>query len=110
MTMMTAFSARSYKLSCLLKLSNKCACEYLIFFGYDVRFVDVVKFDYRNFQFLSDFCANTRLCFYVYFNYANNQYISVCVQFCLILADATAIGIRLSHASRTSLDSWRTAQ
>ena len=49
MTMMTAFSARSYKLSCLLKLSNKCACEYLIFFGYDVRFVDVVKFDYRNF-------------------------------------------------------------
>lgn len=49
MTMMTAFSARSYKLSYLLKLSNKCACEYLIFFGYDVRFVDVVKFDYRNF-------------------------------------------------------------
>ena len=39
-------------LSCLLKLSNKCACEYLIFFGYDVRFVDVVKFDYRNFWFL----------------------------------------------------------
>jgi len=28
----------------------------------------------------------------------------------LILADATAIGIRLSHASRTSLGSWRTAQ
>ena len=52
MTMMTAFSACSYKLSCLLKLSNKCACEYLIFFGYDVRFVDVVKFDYRNFWFL----------------------------------------------------------
>ena len=24
-------------------------CEYLSFFGYDVSFVDVVKFDYRNF-------------------------------------------------------------
>ena len=34
----------------------------------------------------------------------------LCVQFCLILADATAIGIRLSHASRKNLDSWRTAQ
>ena len=31
-------------------------------------------------------------------------------QICLILAEATAIGIRLSHASRTNLDSWRTAQ
>ena len=36
--------------------------------------------------------------------------IFVFCQICLILAEATAIGIRLSHASRTNLDSWRTAQ
>ncbi len=31
-------------------------------------------------------------------------------QICLILAEATAIGVRLSHASRTNLYSWHTAQ
>ena len=76
-------------------------------FGYDVGFVDVVKFGYRNFYnfivlllvyiFLAYFIILLVLCL-------------LCVQFCLILADATAIGIRLSHASRTSLGSWRTAQ
>lgn len=48
------------------------------------------------------------------FSVLHNFFISIMIcyviQFCLILADATAIGIRLSHASRTSSDSWRTAQ
>ena len=80
-------------------------CEYLSFFGYDVSFVDVVKFDYRNF-YIKFLVYYTRLYFFnVYFKST-----LLCVQFCLILADATAIGIRLSHASRTSLGSWRTAQ
>ena len=82
-------------------------CEYLRFFGYDVGFVDVVKFDYRNFYI--KFSVITRLYF---FSVLHNIIVLclLCVQFCLILADATAIGIRLSHASRTSLGSWRTAQ
>ena len=79
-------------------------CEYLSFFGYDVSFVDVVKFDYRNF-YIKFSVFYSSIFFYVYFNST-----LLCVQFCLILADATAIGIRLSHASRKNLDSWRTAQ
>ena len=80
-------------------------CEYLSFFGYDVSFVDVVKFDYRNFY------IKFSVLILVYIFLCVLQYSTLlCVQFCLILADATAIGIRLSHASRTSLGSWRTAQ
>ena len=41
-----------------------CFCEYLSFFGYDVSFVDVVKFDYRN--FCIKFCVLiTRLYFFM---------------------------------------------
>ena len=83
-----------------------CFCEYLSFFGYDVRFVDVVKFDYRIFYIKFILVYYTRL----YFFMCTSIIVLLCVQFCLILADATAIGIRLSHASRTSLGSWRTAQ
>ena len=46
------FSACSYNLSYLLYYTfniMNVLCEYLSFFGYDVSFVDVVKFDYRNF-------------------------------------------------------------
>ena len=85
-----------------------CFHEYLSFFGYDVGFVDVVKFGYRTF-YDTNFSVITRLYF---FSVLHNLFLLclLCVQFCLILADATAIGIRLSHASRTSLGSWRTAQ
>jgi len=40
-----------------------CFCEYLSFFGYDVSFVDVVKFDYRNFYI--KFVYFTRLYFFM---------------------------------------------
>ena len=45
------FSACSYNLSYLLIIFKSLICfrEYLSFFGYDVGFVDVVKFDYRSF-------------------------------------------------------------
>jgi hypothetical protein len=47
--------------------------------------------------------------FYVYFELRVFSFFVFC-QICLILAEATAIGIRLSHASRMNLYSWRTAQ
>ena len=74
--------------------------------GCDVGLVDVVIFD----------CYFTIICvfyssmfFFVYFKLFLNSFFVFC-QICLILAEATAIGIRLSHASRMNLYSWRTAQ
>ena len=85
-------------------------CEYLSFFGYDVSFVDVMKFDYRIFYIKFILVYYTRLYFFSVLHNTLYFIMSVMFQFCLILADVTAIGIRLSHASRTSLGSWRTAQ
>ena len=97
LTMMTAFPhvAIFYHIYCI---------------RYDVSFVDVVKFDYRNF-YIKFLVYYTRLYFFsVLHNTLYLYYVCYVIQFCLILADVTAIGIRLSHASRTSLGSWRTAQ
>ena len=53
--------------------------------------------------------CNSSMFFYVYFELRVFSFFVFC-QICLILAEATAIGIRLSHASRMNLYSWRTAQ
>ena len=112
MTMMVAFPhvAIIYHIYWLISFINSLNMLSWVpeIFGYDVGFVDVVKFGYRNF-YDTNFSVFTRLYF---FSVLHNIILLclLCVQFCLILADATAIGIRLSHASRKNLDSWRTAQ
>ena len=73
--------------------------------GCDVGLVDVVIFD----CYLQLIVYYTRLCSFLCTSTILYSFLSIC-QICLILAEATAIGIRLSHASRTNLDSWRTAQ
>ena len=74
---------------------------------FDVGKVDVVIFDcYCIMQLI---VYNSSMFFFVYFKLFLNSFFVFC-QICLILAEATAIGIRLSHASRMNLYSWRTAQ
>lgn len=77
---------------------------------FDVGKIDVVIFD----CYVCDI-SNICVLYLVYIFLCvllslNDTYFYVFCQICLILAEATAIGIRLSHASRTNLDSWRTAQ
>ena len=113
LTMMTAFPhiAIIYHIYCINWIINIIECALWVpeFFGYDVSFVDVVKFDYRNF-YIKFYVLILVYIFLAYFIILFTYYVCYVIQFCLILADVTAIGIRLSHASRTNLDSWRTAQ
>ena len=77
LTMMTAFPhiAIIYHIYCINWIINIIECALWVpeFFGYDVSFVDVVKFDYRNFYikfyvlilvyiFLAYFIINSLLC------------------------------------------------
>ena len=113
LTMMTAFPhiAIIYHIYCINWIINIIECALWVpeFFGYDVSFVDVVKFDYRNF-YIKFYVLILVYIFLAYFIILFTYYVCYVIQFWLILADVTAIGIRLSHASRTNLDSWRTAQ
>ena len=76
----------------------------------------MVIFDCYVCDVIFEYCVISRLYFFMRtsksFLISFNEVDLFCVfcQICLILAEATAIGIRLSHASRTNLDSWRTAQ
>ena len=76
---------------------------------FDVGKIDVVIFDCYVCDVMINICVISRL---IFFSTSKSFIVLIFVfcQICLILAEATAIGIRLSHASRTNLDSWRTAQ
>ena len=81
------FSACSYNLSYywlmfILLILLICFHEYLSFFEYDVGFVDVVKFGYRNF-YDTNFSVFTRLYF---FSVLHNTYFIMSVM-CSILFD-----------------------
>ena len=81
--------------------------DLIIFIRCDVGLVDVVIFDcYYIMQLIVYILVYVLFCVLQTVFYG---FMSIC-QICLILAEATAIGIRLSHASRMNLYSWRTAQ
>ena len=76
---------------------------------FDVGKIDVVIFDCYVCDVIFEYLCNISSNFFSVLLSLYCTYFVFC-QICLILAEATAIGIRLSHASRTNLDSWRTAQ
>ena len=77
---------------------------------FDVGKIDVVIFDCYVCDVMIKYLCNISSNFFMCTSKSFIVLIFVFCQICLILAEATAIGIRLSHASRTNLDSWRTAQ
>ena len=87
LTMMTAFPhiAIIYHIYCINWIINIIECALWVpeFFGYDVSFVDVVKFDYRNF-YIKFLVYYTRLYF---FSVLHNTFYILCLLCDSILFD-----------------------